>query len=354
MKASKLAAGAMALIVPMTVCFTGCSFGLFNTFSYKYDNGDKYTSGDRDIDETVTRINIDYLSGGVTVKGTSDDSISIRETTNQSIDADHQVHSWVDGDTLYVRYCVSTDMINFNKIEKSLEITIPGEQELDDFIIDVSSGGISLDGFTTKSLNSHASSGNMVIDCSASVIDLNSSSGGISLTQKGNSDSVKIKASSGNMSLNFEGDVNSLKVDSSSGKIAIEQTGNIGDADIRSSSGGVNAKMGTVNTLSVNVSSGGLVVDADDVKNLYTKASSGRSEISLRNVPGTSELNCSSGGIDIKVPEDADVTVHVDISSGDFNYDLPFEKNGKDYVCGNGTADMKIRCSSGNVNFNKI
>ena len=135
MKASKLAAGAMALIVPMTVCFTGCSFGLFNSFSYTYENGDKYTAGDREIDDTVTKINIDYLSGGVKVKGTSDDSISIKETVNQTIDADHQVHSWVDGDTLYVRYCVSTNMINFNKIEKSLEITIPGEQELDEFII---------------------------------------------------------------------------------------------------------------------------------------------------------------------------------------------------------------------------
>ena len=128
----------------------------------------------------------------------------------------------------------------------------------------------------------------------------------------------------------------------------------IEDADIHSSSGGVNARMGTVNTLSVNVSSGGLVVDADEVKNLYTKASSGRSEISLYKVPETSELNCSSGGIDVKIPSESDVTVHVDISSGDFNYDLPFEKNGKDYISGNGTADMKIHCSSRNVNFNKI
>ena len=112
--------------------------------------------------------------------------------------------------------------------------------------------------------------------------------------------------------------------------------------------------MGTVNTLTVNVSSGGLVVDADEVKKLNTKASSGHSEISLNKVPETSEINCSSGGIDVRIPEDSDVTVHVDISSGEFNYDLPFSKNGKDYVNGNGTADMKIRCSSGDVNFNKI
>ena len=354
MKASKLAAGAMALIVPVTVCFTGCSFGMFNTVSYTYENGEKYTAGDREIDDSITRINIDYLAGNIKVKGTSDDSIFIRETVNRDIDADHQVHSWVDGDTLYVRYCVSTNMINFNKIEKSLEITIPAEQELDDFIIDVSSGNIDLDGFTTGSLNSHASSGNMTIDCSASDIDIKSSSGNVDLTQNGNSDNVKVKASSGNIGINFAGDCDSFVIDSSSGKIFIDQTGTVNNADIHSSSGGVNAKMGTVNTLTVNVSSGELVVDADEVKILNTKASSGHSEISLNKVPETSEINCSSGGIDVKIPETSDVTVHVDISSGDFNYSLPFEKNGKDYISGNGTADMKIHCSSGNVNFNKI
>ena len=174
-----------AVFVLAFICFSGC--GLMIGSNYIYQNGDKYTAGDREIDDKVTRINVDYLSGNVKVKGTSDDGISIRETANQNIDPDHQVHSWVDGDTLYVRYCVSTDMINFNKIEKSLEITIPGEQELDDFIIDVSSGNIDLDGFATDSLNSHASSGNMSIDCSASVIDINSSSGNVILVQKGNS-----------------------------------------------------------------------------------------------------------------------------------------------------------------------
>ena len=354
MKVSRLAAGAMALIVPATVCFTGCSWSPFNSFSYTYENADKYTAGDREIDDTVTKINIDYVSGDVKVKGTDTDSISVKETANKDLDSDHQVHTWVDGDTLYVRYCVSTNMINFGKIEKSLEITIPSEQELDDFIIDVSSGNIDLDGFTTDNLNSHASSGNMTIDCSASVIELKSSSGNVGLTQTGNSDSVKIKASSGNVALIHDGDSDSITIDSSSGKINVEQKGTVKNVKIHSSSGGAYAKMGVVDTFAIDVSSGGIVIDAEDIRNLSTKASSGHSEISLGKVPETSSLDCSSGGIDVRLPEDADVTVHVDISSGEFNYNLPFEKNGKDYIGGNGTADMKIHCSSGNVNFNKI
>ena len=354
MKTSKLAAGAMALIVPSTLCFTGCSIGMFNTINYIYDNADKYTAGDREIEDKITKINIDYASGNVKVRGTDTDSVSVKETTNKDIDEDHQVHTWVDGDTLYVRYCASAKMISFNNIEKSLDVTIPGSRELDDFIINVSSGDLELDDFTTDSLNSHVSSGNTKIDCSAKVIEHKSSSGDINLIQRGNSDSVKVKASSGDIILNHEGDCDSFKIDSSSGKIDITQTGTVNNADIHSSSGGVKASFDVVNSLDVNVSSGAIIIDASEVKSLNTKASSGHSEIRLMKAPETSNIECSSGGIDVSIPEDSDITVHVHISSGDFNYDLPFTKDGKDYIYGNGTSEMNIKCSSGDVGFYKI
>lgn len=354
MKASKLAAGALALIVPSAFCLTGCSFGIFNTVNYRYDDADKYEAGDREIDDTITKINIDYLSGDVKVKGTDEDTVSVRETTNKSVDDDHKVHTWVDGDTLYVRYCASMDMISFNGIEKSLEITLPGDQELDDFIIDVSSGAIDLNGFTTDKLNAHASSGDTTIDCSAKDIEVKSSSGSISLTQTGSSDSVTVKASSGDIDINHKGDSASFDIDSSSGKINIIQTGILDNVKIHSSSGGVNATFGTVNTLKVEVSSGPIVIDADEVKDLYTKASSGHSDITLAKAPETSNIECSSGGIDVSIPEDSDLTIHTNISSGEFNSDLPFAKDGKNYTIGNGTYEMNIRCSSGDVSVHSI
>ena len=354
MKASKLAAGAMALILPSAFCLTGCSFGLFNTFNYRYDDADKYAAGDREIDETITKINIDYLSGNVKVKGTDEDTVTVSETINKSVDDDHKVHTWVDGDTLYVRYCASMDMISFNGIEKSLEITLPGDQELDDFIIDVSSGEIDLNGFTTDKLNAHASSGNTKIDCSAKDIEVKASSGDISLTQTGNSDSLKVKASSGDIVIYFAGDCASFDIDSSSGKTNITQTGTLDNVKLHSSSGGVNATFGTVNTLSVDVSSGPIVINADEVKDLKTKASSGHSDIVLDKAPETSNIECSSGGIDVSIPSDSDLTIHAHISSGEFNSDLPFAKDGKDYISGNGTYEMNISCSSGDVSVHGI
>lgn len=354
MKTSRFLAGAMALIVPATVCLTGCSFGMFNTMNYKYDNADKYEAGDREIDDKITKINLDYAAGNVTVKGSDTDSVSVREKVNKEIDEDHQVHTWVDGDTLYIRYCVSKDWISFNGIEKSLEVTIPEAQELDDFVINVSSGNTTLDGFKADNLNSHSSSGNTVINCSASDIEVKASSGNVDLIQNGNSNSVKVKASSGNIGITWNGDCNTFDIDSSSGKINIEQQGLIGMAKIRSSSGGVSAVMGTVDTLDINVSSGNIRLEAYEVNDLSTNASSGHSEIILDKVPETSNIKCSSGGIDVSIPEDSDVTVHTSISSGEFNYELPFVKEGKDYINGNGTNDMSVHCSSGDVSFHKV
>lgn len=344
----------MALIVPAAVCLTGCSFGNIHFMNYKYDNADKYEAGDREIDDKITKINLDYASGNVTVKGTATDSVKVEETVNKDIDKDHQVHTWVDGNTLYIRYCASKDMLTFNGIEKSLEVTIPEAQELDDFIINVSSGNIVLDSFKTDSLNSHASSGNTRIACSAKIIEHKSSSGNVDLVQTGNTDSIKLKLSSGNLVLTQNGDCKTFDIDSSSGKIEVYQTGNVGNARIHSSSGGVKAEMGTVDDLTIDVSSGPIVLDADEVRNLNTKASSGHSTIRLDKAPVTSKINCSSGGIDVSIPEDSDITVHVKISSGDFSYELPFTKEGKDYISGNGTNDMQINCSSGDVEFHKI
>ena len=334
MKTSKLVAGAMALIVPATVCLTGCSIGLFNTVNYKYEDSDKYTAGDREIDEKVTKVNIDYLSGEVKVKGTDSDTISIKETSNKTIDDDHKVHTWVDDGTLYVRYCASKNALNFTGIEKSLEITLPSAQNLDDFLIHVSSGNTEISGITADSLKSSASSGNVTIDCSAEVIELKASSGNVNLTQSGDNKSIYVKSSSGKVFLTQEGTSGSIKLDSSSG--------------------GVTANVDQVSQMDVHVSSGKINIEANNIVDLISKASSGHSDFKLKPAPKTSDIDVSSGGVSVSIPEDSDITVNVSISSGEFNYDLPFTKDGKTYVNGNGSSQMKIHSSSGDVDFFKI
>ena len=331
---NKILAGAMALIMPITMCLTGCSYlSMFNTFAYQYDNALEYKAGDREIDDKVTKINLDYISGDVTVKAVDTDKVTVKETANISLRDPQKVHTWVNDGTLYVRFCQSTKKINFTNIKKSLELTIPSSQDLDDVIIEMSSGNLNCDGFKTEGLNVRSSSGDVKIDCAGKNIELKASSGDIILTEKGDSENIKIKASSG--------------------KINVKQSGSCSAMNIDSSSGSVTADVDKVSKMDIHVSSGHIEVKGNEITELNSKASSGHNTFDFAVAPKTSTIKSSSGWVKVYMPEDSDVTVKAKISSGDFNSELPFSKNGKEYTSGNGSSTMDISVSSGDVDICK-
>ena len=331
---NKILAGAMALVMPLTMCLTGCSFvSMFNTFSYQYENAMEYKPGDREIEEKVTKINLDYISGDVTIKTADTDKVSVKETANIILRDPQKVHTWVNEGTLYVRFCQSLKKINFTNINKSLELTLPSSQDLDDVIIEMSSGNLDCGGITTGGLKVRSSSGNVGIDCAGRNIEIKASSGNISLTEKGDSESITLKASSGT--------------------IDVKQSGNCGSIAIDSSSGNVTAEVDKVTKMDVHVSSGSIQIEGNEITELISKASSGNNTFDFGTAPKTSTIKSSSGWVKIYMPEDSDVTVKAKISSGEFNSELPFTKNGKEYSCGNGSSTMDIHVSSGNVNICK-
>ncbi|MBR5181251.1 MAG: DUF4097 family beta strand repeat protein [Clostridiales bacterium] len=333
MKRSKILTGILGMVTASTLCLTGCSGGFFSFFTYTYENGDKYTAGDREITEKITTINIDYVSGDVKLQGTDSDKVSITETSNKELSEEQKVHTWVDGSTLYVRYCKSSKNLSFFQIEKNLNITIPGSQDLDSMILHISSGNADFSGFTSKTVNAKSSSGNVTMNCSAS--------------------DIVIKASSGKVALVEDGDAKSIDINSSSGTVNVDQKGSVDSVKIHSSSGSVTAALGKVGAFDVHVSSGHINVEAEEISDLKSDSSSGKNEYRLGKAPSTANIHSSSGGVKIYIPEDSNITVKPHLSSGEFNYELAFKKNGKDYVCGDGSSEMTIKVSSGNVDILK-
>ena len=333
MKRSKILTGIMGIVTASALCLTGCSGGFFTFFNYTYENGDKYSAGDREITEKITVINLDYVSGDVKLTGTDADKISITETSNKELSEDQKVHTWVDGSTLYVRYCKSSKNLSFYKIEKNLNITIPGSQDLDNMIVHISSGNADFSGFTSKTVHAKSSSGDVKMNCSAS--------------------DIVIKASSGKIFLTENGDAKSIDISSSSGTVNVDQKGSVDSVKIHSSSGSVTADLGKVAAFDCHVSSGDIAVEAEEITDLKSDSSSGKNEYRLGKAPATADIHSSSGGVKVYLPEDSDITVKPKLSSGEFNYELSFTKNGKDYVCGNGSNEMTIRVSSGNVDICK-
>ena len=267
---------------------SGCSFG-WKT-SYIYENGDKYVAGDREISDKIETIDIDYLSGDVILTESSSDAFIITETSGKELDDILKVHTWVDGSTLYVKYCASAKKLDINLLSKKLTIGVPK-------------------GTNLNNLKMHVSSGDVNAVCSSKNIDIHCSSGEVHLDQKGKSDIINAHTSSGRVELNIE---SADKVD-------------------------------------VAVSSGKIKINAVEITEINSKTSSGDSVYTFTKAPVISNLKASSGDITINLPKDSDLSAELSTSSGDVSYDLAFAKDGKNYVCGSGANKLTAHTSSGDV-----
>ena len=274
-------------VVAMMLGFCGCSnydievLDITKT-NYIYDNGDKYEAGDRDITEKIESINIAYMSGEVVMTETDADVLSIKETSPKELDDKRKVHTWVDGSTLYVRYCASARGLELNNLDKKLTIDIPKNIELSDVKLEISSGDAD-------------------ISCSAKNYDLNASSGGINLTQRGDSDSINMEVTSGGISVNYE----------------------------------------SADKINVSASSGSIYLKGNSVND-------------FNQLPKSASLSASSGNINIYIPKDADLTLTAKKSSGDMSTEHAFTKDGDTYVSGSGTNKMNVSVTSGDIMIKDI
>ena len=183
----------LVLTAAVVISLSGCTMRV----SVNYDNADKYTPGDREITETIRNLDIDYSEGNVSVVSGNSDIVFVKETTNKKIEDKLKVHTWVEGDTLHVKYCAAAKNLSFNNLQKSLEITVPEKAKLDDVVIDASEGDVD-------------------VSCSAKDYNIDASEGNVNLTQNGESNSMVIDASEGNVKVDAQ-KVKEFEVDASEG-----------------------------------------------------------------------------------------------------------------------------------------
>ena len=301
-----------AAAVALIGCLSGCNFGW--KINYIYQNGDKYVAGDREITEKIETIDVDYLSGNITIVGADANAVTIRETSEKQLEDQRKVHTWVDGTTLYVRYCASAKGLDVNNLKKNLEIQLPADVKLSDVKVKVSSGDLIYKDLEAETVNVHASSGDVEVSGAVKKIDLQVSSGDITVNQHGDSDEIKLKASSGKITVNAE----------------------------------------TAGVLDVHSSSGSVKVEAKSVKDFRSKISSGSGEYKFASEPETIDVSHTSGSATFYLPKESNLTGEFKASSGKLSYDLAFSKTGDNYVCGNGANHLKVHVSSGNIDVKGI
>ncbi len=298
--------------VAAAMLLTGCSFG-YTTFIH-YLNADKYVAGNQEITEKIDTIDIDYISGDITFLAEDTDTVTIEETARIDLDEDRQVHTWVEGSTLHVRYCASDKRLDLNNLDKRLEITIPEDVTYSEVNINLTSGDLTAGSIKADKFDLDSTSGNHTIGCEADRITINSTSGDIDLTQFGKSEDISVEATSGNFHFNME----------------------------------------EVKNLILNTTSGDMWVEAEKIEKLDVDSTSGNKTFTLSNCPEETVINASSGDVELRIPSDSGVTAILNTTSGDIRSNIPFTTNGDTYTFNSGTAVMDIDTTSGKITINAL
>ena len=289
---------ALLILFALAGSLSGCGRGLLGLDlgfgnSFVYDHAGKYTAGDGEIDGTVKKLDIDWLSGSVSVVAGNGDSVLIREAAGGKIDKDMRVHWWLDGTTLRVKFCASGLKPRIYHGKKDLTVTVPETLSLSAISVDSASAEVSVLGASMDELSVDTASGAIRVDTDCGL--------------------------------------QSLRTDSASG----EQ-----DIKVRSA---VSAEL--------DAASGKISLTADTVRNLDIDTASGDVLCRLRKTPDDGSIDTASGKVAVVLPEDAAFTLKLSTASGKMNSDFAMKKSGSTYVCGSGDGRLHIDTASGAVSL---
>ncbi|MBS7316694.1 MAG: DUF4097 family beta strand repeat protein [Clostridiaceae bacterium] len=298
----------MLIVLAFTVlcCLSGCA----SFDSVTYANADQYTAGDAEITEKVENIEIDWLTGNVSVVPHSENTVLVSEKAEAGMPEELRVHWWLEGTTLRVKFAASgTGFRQFHAWHKDLIVTVPETLSLDDVVIQAASAEIEARDLAAETLSVSTASGDMDIYCTANTIRLKSASGNLQLTQQEQAREISMDTASGIINANLA---------------------HVDEAYFESSSGKIN-------------------VTAASVDSFSAKTASGNITCALAPVPSVCKLHTVSGKVTLSLPADADFAASIRTTSGDVESDFALQKDGRTYICGSGSADIDIETTSGSI-----
>lgn len=315
-------------------CGTIISSGM-GPSDFIYENSDKYTAGAAEISETVENIEIDWLSGSVTVAPHSSDTVSFSEESSKALKDNLQLYYWLNGTTLHIRFCRSGHW-NLKDLEKELTVFVPENIKLNDLEVNTVSAEISLDSLQADSADIESTSGNirltdLTVTRTAEIIGV---SADININ-KLQSDSASIETTSGNIKLIDCKVTEKVEVNTVSGNLEAEFSEPLGEFE-------------------GDASSGMFQVSAPSVGRFGAETVSGAVSLFSQSAPKELVIDTTSGNVELYLPKDSSFTLKLNTTSGDFSTDLPSVKNGERYTFGEGSGGYKIATVSGDVNINEF
>lgn len=265
--------------------------------------------------KTLRGIEVDWVSGPVTLKFYGGEKIRITETAKKEISEDDKLYLEVSGGTVSVKWNSSRLHLGLAKEDaKQLEIEIPNKfsETIESVRIKTVSGDIGIDGLTVKEAEFKSTSGEQHLsNITAESFEASSVSGEIFCRGVVGSEEYKISSTSGDMELEgvSGGD---MQIDTTSGEIEMEGT----------------------------------------AEQLQCAAVSGSVKLDLNAWPAQTKIESVSGDVKLYAPDTRDgFLCNVSTSSGDFDCGFETQKSGSLYQHGAGKNSINISTTSGDISL---
>ncbi len=256
----------------------------------RYANADKYTAGNFTYDgEQVKKVEIEWIAGSVKLlNGTG--TLSVSETGSETLSEEKQMHWWIDGTTLKIKFCKSGEQYSITEKEKKdLTVELPAFVDLD---VEIASGKVQAE----------------------HMLDLGK---------------LKLETASGGADIPFLS-AKEVKVDSASGGLHFGHVSVSGEFEINTASGGLTVDEINANEIDVDSASGGITLGIAGASNVGINSTSGSVKITLSD-------------------KKAGARIRFDAVSGEFNTALSVVNSGDIMTIGDGRINMEIKVVSGSV-----
>lgn len=289
------------VIVFIIFCFTACTYeGII--FEEEYENAGLYLCGNQKYTDKITNIDISWKNGLVKLIQSDDEIITIEEEND--LDDSKKVHTYVENETLYIKYWQSGKKDKVKAKDKHLTIKYPKCQNIN---IVGSSCIIAADDIDCESLNVISTSGEIVVEnINCNTLSLASTSGAISIGNI-NATNVDLGTTSGKISLGSV-NVSSLIVGSTSGSFNCGSV-NVNDLKFDTTSGSFNAKVTQANTI---------------------------------------KISSTSGSVDMSLG-DLGASINYETNSGSLSCEPKYSYINGEIVIGDGACDINIKTTSGSI-----
>ena len=154
------------------------------SMKYEYDDARLYTAGNGEMDpETVHAIDIDWISGNVTVKAYDGELLQFSDNSPYPSE-ENLLHYYLDGDTLKIRFCKSYSFRLSKPEPKDLEVLVPEAyaDQIAEIAVDTVSAAVFVKDIQTEELDIDTVSGGITVDGAANRASIDTTSGDIALS----------------------------------------------------------------------------------------------------------------------------------------------------------------------------